>query len=179
MVTHRLGQRITELRGTYSLDRETLERRSGVPAGLVARVEDEGFVPDLATLLGIARAFGVRLGTLLDDHVEEGPVVTRAADAGSSFRNGLRFNPLAAGKGGRHMEPFLVDIEPGAVREESAAEGEEFILVISGRVRFEYGNSAETLGPGDSVYYDAVVPHRVSCAEASPARFLVVIHTPL
>ena len=168
-----------ELRETYSIDRETLAERSGISAELVERIEDGGFIPDLATLLKIARAFGVRLGTLLDDHEEEGPVVARAADAPAPYSHGISFNHLAASKGGRNMEPILVCIEPGAVRDEAAAEGEEFILVISGSLKFEYGNTGETLRAGDSVYYDAIVPHRISCADDAPARFLAVIHTPL
>jgi len=89
------------------------------------------------------------------------------------------FKSLAATKGGRHMEPILVDIRPGSIREEAASEGEAFIHVISGNLKFEYGNTVETLKPGDSVYYDAIVPHRVSCAEDSPVRIITVIYTPL
>jgi quercetin dioxygenase-like cupin family protein len=185
MKAHTLGQRITGLRGTYSLERETLAERSGVSVDLIAKVEDEGLIPDLATLLKMAQAFGVRLGTLLDDYEEQGPVVTRAHSASASAaalsasRKGIVFKSLAATKGGRHMEPFLVDIRPDAVREEAASEGEAFIHVVSGNLKFEYGNTVETLKPGDSVYYDAIVPHRVSCADDSPARILTVIYTPL
>jgi len=185
MKTNTLGRRIAELCGTYSIDRETLAERSGVSVDLLAKTEDEGLIPDLSTLLKIAQAFGVRLGTLLDDYEEQGPVITRAhsapatAAALSASRKGVVFKSLAATKGGRHMEPFLVDIRPGAVREEAASEGEAFIHVVSGNIKFEYGNTAETLKPGDSVYYDAIVPHCVSCADDSPARILTVIYTPL
>jgi transcriptional regulator with XRE-family HTH domain/uncharacterized RmlC-like cupin family protein len=200
MATHTPGERIAELRKTYSTSRETLAERSGIPVEQIAKIEDEGHIPDLAPLIKIARALGVRLGTLLDDHEELGPVITRAGEAAASVRfmtglpqegrglsegksaaghQGLSFKALAADKNGRHMEPFIVDIEPGAVQEKSAHEGEEFIHVLSGSLSLEYGTSAETLKAGDSVYYDSIVPHRVLSADSQPVKILAVIYTPV
>ena len=196
MVTHTPGERIAELRKTYSISRETLSERSGIPVALIAKIEDEGHIPDLAPLIKIARALGVRLGTLLDDHEELGPVITRAGEATASVRfvtdlpeeqasaaakdhQGLSFKALAADKNSRHMEPFIVDIEPGAVQEKSAHEGEEFIHVLSGSLSLEYGTVKETLKAGDSVYYDSIVPHRVLSADSQPLKILAVIYTPV
>ncbi|MDR2102019.1 MAG: XRE family transcriptional regulator, partial [Treponema sp.] len=175
---HTPGERILELCKTYSITRETLAERSGLDLELIRRIEEEGFIPDLAPLVRISRALGVRLGTLMDDHEELGPVITRAGEAeaaarfvtgffedpvpetgvpgnagkapGNSPRPGLNFKTLAAGKGGRHMEPFIVDIEPGAVQEKSVHEGEEFIHVLSGQLSLEYGKDRNILNAGDS-----------------------------
>jgi len=193
-MAHTPGQRIVELRKTYSLSRETLAERSGIPVALIAKIEDEGHIPDLAPLIKIARALGVRLGTLLDDHEKLGPVITRAGEAAESPRfitglpesadggkghQGLTFKALAADKSGRHMEPFIVDIEPDAVQEKSAHEGEEFIHVLAGNLKLEYGTASETLKAGDSVYYDSIVPHRVISADSQPVKILAVIYTPV
>ena len=196
MATHTPGQRIVELRSTYSISREMLAERSGISVELIAKIEDEGHIPDLAPLIKIARALGVRLGTLLDDHEQLGPVITRAGEAAASERfrtglpeneapaatqdhKGLSFKALAADKNGRHMEPFIVDIEPDAVQEKSTHEGEEFIHVLEGNLRLEYGTTSDTLKAGDSVYYDSIVPHRVISADAQPVKILAVIYTPV
>jgi len=194
MAKHTPGQRISELRGTYSISREVLAERSGISKELIAKIEDEGHIPDLAPLIKISRALGVRLGTLLDDHEQLGPVITRAGEEASSERfktglpddsgaktdhKGLSFKALAADKNGRHMEPFIVDIEPNAVQEKSAHEGEEFIHVLAGNLKLEYGTTTETLKTGDSVYYDSIVPHRVISADAQPVKILAVIYTPM
>jgi transcriptional regulator with XRE-family HTH domain len=194
---HTPGERITELRKTYSITRESLAERSGLDGELIRRIEEAGHIPDLAPLVKISRALGVRLGTLLDDHEELGPVITRAGAAESTARfvtglpetpapsgekarahQGLNFKALAADKGGRHMEPFLVDIEPDAVQEKSTHEGEEFIHILSGRLSLEYGKDTSVLEAGDSVYYDSIVPHRVISADKKPVRILAVIYTP-
>jgi transcriptional regulator with XRE-family HTH domain len=205
---HSPGDRIVELRKTYSLSRETLAERSGMDPELIRRIE-EGRIPDLAPLLKISRALGVRLGTLLDDHEELGPVITRAGEAGEAARfitgivrenqaagqgpaeqapktaetagkthKGLHFHTLAADKAGRHMEPFIVDIEGGAEQAKSAHEGEEFIHVLSGSLRIEYGDDDYSLQAGDSIYYDSIVPHRLNSADGKPLRILAVIYTP-
>jgi len=196
MTTHTPGQRITELRKTYSVSRETLAERSGISVEMIAKIEDEGHIPDLAPLIKISRALGVRLGTLLDDHEELGPVITRSGETAGSERfktglpetiistsaqghHGLSFKALAAAKNGRHMEPFIVDIEPDAVQEKSTHEGEEFIHVLEGSLRLEYGTVTETLKAGDSVYYDSIVPHRVISADSNPVKILAVIYTPV
>jgi quercetin dioxygenase-like cupin family protein/DNA-binding XRE family transcriptional regulator len=188
-----------ELRNTYSISRETLAERSGIPQEMIAKIEDEGHIPDLAPLIKISRSLGVRLGTLLDDHEQLGPVITRSGEAAASARfmtglpedaaaagaqsahehQGLSFKTLAADKNGRHMEPFIVDIEPDAVQEKSTHEGEEFIHVLAGNLKLEYGAVSETLNTGDSVYYDSIVPHRVISANSQPVKILAVIYTPV
>ncbi|MDR2552229.1 MAG: cupin domain-containing protein [Treponema sp.] len=196
---HTPGKRIAELCKTFGINRETLAERSGLPAALIQTIEEEGHIPDLAPLIRISRALGVRLGTLLDDHEELGPVITRSGEAAAAPRfitglpepaaastgpaeaahQGLHFKTLAADKGGRHMEPFIVDIEADAVQEKSFHEGEEFIYVLAGSLSLEYGTASHLLQAGDSVYYDSIVPHRVLSANAEPARILAVIYTPV
>ncbi|MDR2471454.1 MAG: XRE family transcriptional regulator, partial [Treponema sp.] len=155
------GERIIELCKTYSISMETLAERSGLDPVLIRRIEEEGLIPDLAPLMKIARALGVRLGTLLDDHEELGPVITRRGEAAAGVRfitgsvsgnngtrdtgsaggesagpanhagaTGHRFHTLAAGKGSRHMEPFIVDMEHDEDQPKSSHEGEEFIHVL-------------------------------------------------
>jgi len=189
-----LGERIAEIRKTYSISREDLAERSGVSAALIAKIEDAGLIPDLAPLIKISRGLGVRLGTLLDDHEQLGPVICRAGDAFASSRfktglpegaamdkghHGMSFYALAADKTGRHMEPFIVAIEPDAKQERSTHEGEEFIYVMEGALTLEYGNDKETLKSGDSVYYDSIVPHRLYSADNNPVKILAVIYTPV
>ncbi|MDR1307066.1 MAG: cupin domain-containing protein [Treponema sp.] len=192
------GERIIELCKTYSMSRETLAERSGLDSELIRRIEEEGYIPDLAPLLKLSRALGVRLGTLLDDHEELGPVIIRKGEASGGVRfitgsgdnpaasslpaktpgaQGHYFYALAADKGSRHMEPFIVDMEHDEEQPKSSHEGEEFIYVLEGTIRVEYGKDNHTINQGDSIYYDSIVPHRVF-SSGGRARILAVIYTP-
>ncbi|MCL2180138.1 MAG: XRE family transcriptional regulator [Treponema sp.] len=194
MATHTLGERIAEIRKTYSITREVLSERSGVSADLITKIEDDGHIPDLAPLIKISRGLGVRLGTLLDDHEQLGPVICRAGHAAGTTRfktgvpegaeksaghHGMSFNALAADKNGRHMEPFIVTIQADAKQDKSAHEGEEFIYVMEGTLALEYGTDKDTLQTGDSVYYDSIVPHKVFSADKNPVKILAVVYTPV
>jgi transcriptional regulator with XRE-family HTH domain len=187
------GERIAELCKTYSTSMETLAERSGISLELIRRITENGHIPDLAPLLKISRALGVRLGTLLDDNEKIGPVITRAGEADETPRfitgltsesasdghHGLVFKALAADKSGRHMEPFIVDIKVDAEQTKSTHEGEEFIYVLSGNLSLEYGADVYTLAAGDSIFYDSIVPHRLLPADKQPVRILAVIYTPV
>jgi transcriptional regulator with XRE-family HTH domain len=185
------GERIIELCKTYSVSKETLAERSGLSLELIERITENGHIPDLAPLLKIARALGVRLGTFLDDNERLGPVITRAGAADETPRfttglpdketegcHGLTFTALAADKSGRHMEPFIVDIAVDAKQTKSTHEGEEFVYVLNGTLSLEYGADTHILHAGDSVFYDSIVPHRLLSADNRPVRIIAVIYTP-
>ncbi len=185
---NRIGKKITTLRESLGLSVEELAERAGAEAHLIAGIEQGALVPCLTPLIKITRALGVRLGTLLDDEDQVGPVVTRggAGEAVTRLKDletgtatgTLDFFSLAHGKSARHMEPFLIDVNPAADRSLSSHEGEEFIFVLDGAVQVEYGKDLHALGAGDSIYYDSIVPHQVRSAGDARAKILAVVYAP-
>ncbi len=150
---------------------DELADRCSCDAATIEHLESGESAPSLAPLIKVTRALGVRLGTLLDDDTQLGPVVTRAGEAASVARvrdletasggGTLDFFSLAAGKAARHMEPFIITVHPGEDRELSEHEGEEFMYVLDGTIEVEYGKDLYTLTQGDSIYLDSIVPHQV------------------
>jgi transcriptional regulator with XRE-family HTH domain len=185
---NRIGEKVTTVRESLGLTCEDLAERSGCEVAVIERIEAGEIVPSLAPLITISRALGVRLGTLLDDDTNVGPVVTRADEAAEVERlksletvgagGTLDFFSLAAGKTARHMEPFLIDVNPADGHELSSHEGEEFLFVLGGELEVEYGKDTHVLGLGDSIYYDSIVPHQVRSSGDAPARILAVVYTP-
>jgi transcriptional regulator with XRE-family HTH domain len=186
---NRIGSKITTLRESLGLSVEELAERSGSEVRLIAGIENGELVPCLAPLIQITRALGVRLGTLLDDDTNIGPVVTRSGasesaprvrdlETGATGGGTLEFFSLASGKTARHMEPFLIDVNPGEEHSLSTHEGEEFIFVVSGVIEVEYGKDVHILGAGDSIYYDSIVPHQVRAGSDSTAKILAVVYAP-
>jgi quercetin dioxygenase-like cupin family protein len=187
-VESRIGEKVATVRQSLGLTCEQVAERSECDVAVIERIEAGELVPSLAPLIKISRALGVRLGTLLDDDTQVGPVVTRADEAAEvarlkSLETGtgsgtLDFFSLAAGKTARHMEPFLIDVHPGEDHTLSSHEGEEFLYVLGGELEVAYGKDVHTLAVGDSIYYDSIVPHHVRAAGISPARILAVVYTP-
>jgi mannose-6-phosphate isomerase-like protein (cupin superfamily) len=102
----------------------------------------------------------------------------RATGQVSSSLGAMSFYSLAKGKSGRSMEPLIVDLRPVAGPESapSTHEGEEFIYVLQGEAEIRYGSESFRLAVGDSIYYDSIVPHRVS--SSAPAKVLAVVYAP-
>ena len=185
----RTGEKLTTLRDSLGLTVEQLAERSGCDVAVIEQLEAGELAPSLAPLIKITRALGCRLGTLLDDDTQMGPIVTRAdqsesvvrlrsLETGTADRGQLEFFSLAADKSSRHMEPFRVVVQSGATRSLSTHEGEEVIYVLDGRIEVEYGKELHVLGAGDSIYYDSIVPHQVRAAGEDAATILAVIYSP-
>ncbi|MCR4957817.1 MAG: XRE family transcriptional regulator [Prevotella sp.] len=190
--THSIvGAKIKRLRETKNLSIEEISERSGLTAEQILSIENDVNLPSLGPLIKIARALGVRLGTFMDDNDAIGPVITRAkdreAESSISFSNGtidarkhMEYHPLAKQKAGRHMEPFIIDINPEDKPDFqlSEHEGEEFIYVMQGEVEIVYGKMTYNLKEGDSIYYDSIVKHHVHGAPGKSAKILAMVYIP-
>lgn len=184
-----VGQKIKGFRESKNISIEDMAERSGLSVAQIESIENDEHLPSLGPLIKVARALGVRLGTFLDDNDELGPVVCRAEEHNSSisFSNGtadarkhMEYFSLAKEKAGRHMEPFIIDIQASEERnfKLSAHEGEEFIYVLAGELEIEYGKEKYTLKEGDSIYYDSIVEHHVHGAEGKAAKILALVYIP-
>lgn len=186
-----VGHKIKGIRESKNLTIEEISQRSGLSVEQITSIENDQNLPSLGPLIKIARALGVRLGTFLDDNDELGPVVCRAAErednSSISFSNDaadarkhMIYHSLAKQKAGRHMEPFIIDIQPSEEKafKLSAHEGEEFIYVLEGEVEIDYGKEKYTLSKGDSIFYDSIVEHHVHGATGKSARILALVYIP-
>jgi transcriptional regulator with XRE-family HTH domain len=183
----RLGARVRKFREQQQVGIEELAERTGLSPSLLRSVEEEDLYPSLGPLLRISRALGVRLGTFLDDHAVADPVILRLAERHEDFsmhdRSGspasTRYFSLGRGKTDRHMEPFFIELFPERGEPAlSSHEGEELLIVHSGRVEVRYGAERSELGPGDSVYYNSVVPHHVGAVGHEKAEIYAVLYLP-
>ncbi len=188
MKTEKVGQRIRKFMAEKELSLEALAEQTGLEPGVLTTIVEDDVYPSLGPLLKIARVLGVRLGTFLDDQIGSDPLVIRRQDRkqelsmlrGKDRPVALKFYSLGSGKSDRHMDPFYVELLPESEKSKdlSSHEGEEFIVVYSGRVEVTYGTEVYELDAGDSIYYNSIVPHYVSCKGAQPAAIYAVLYIP-
>lgn len=188
MSADKLGVRVNKYREERKMSREELAAAADIPLSVLTELEDENICPSIAPLQKIARALNVRLGTFMDDQISTDPLIVRQASReadltmqqGSSKSPAVRFHSLGKGKNDRNMEPFYIELspEPEEDRKLSSHQGEEFIVVQSGKLRVLYGKEEHVLGKGDSIYYNSIVPHYVGAAGDEPAEIYAVIYYP-
>ena len=191
----KMGKKIKTLREAHGLSVEELSERSGLDISVIEGLENGTAATSLAPLIKITRALGVRLGTLMDDDEQLGPVFTDedSMEAGTVVRSfgtssdagDLNYFSLAAGRPSRHIDPFIITITPSGETDHALRghEGEEFLYGLEGEIEIEYGHGKNgkiyVLGPGESIYYDSIVPHQVRAHDGQKAKFLAVVYTPV
>lgn len=183
-----VGKKIRQLREARKLSIEQLAEHCKTDKKFIEELESDQLVPSVAPLLKIARGLGVSLSTFLDDDPTSGAVVTRAGQSETALEfsglgpycvSTLEFHPLARNKKDRHMEPFIIDVQPSVPEENTFSnhEGEEFIYVLKGEIEVLYGDDRHVLGAGDSIYYASSTPHQVQALGDKESQILAVIYS--
>jgi transcriptional regulator with XRE-family HTH domain len=184
----RVGERIRELRESKGLSLQDMANRTGYSSALLSQVENHFISPPLGGLIKIAKALEVKVGTFFGDEPRESYAIVRkderkhisrfASKEGVSY--GYSYESLGFDKKDRQMEPFLVTLEPATVKSEklSSHDGEEFIFVLEGEMEAILGDHKDVLHPGDCIYYDSTIPHKVQCHREVPTKILAVLWTP-
>ncbi|MBN2495225.1 MAG: cupin domain-containing protein [Deltaproteobacteria bacterium] len=190
----RVGERVKRLREGAGLSVEQLATRCKLDEDQIRRIEEELISPALGVLVKICEGLGVRLGRFF----EQGPrkyyslfrsddqkVRTRfATKNGTDY--GYEYHSLGAEKRERYMEPFLITVSPPSdeshlpteLEELARHSGEEFVYVLEGEIEIHLQDERFVLRPGDSLYYDASMPHRVIHRGKQRSRVLAVIYLP-
>ena len=184
----RVGEKVRELRESKGLSLQDLANRTGYSSALLSQVENHFISPPLGGLIKIAKALEVKVGTFFGDEPRESYAIVRkderkhvsrfASKEGVSY--GYSYESLGFDKKDRQMEPFLVTLEPATVKSEklSSHDGEEFIFVLEGEMEAILGDHKDVLQPGDCIYYDSTIPHKVQCHREAPTKILAVLWTP-
>ena len=179
-----LGMRIRTLRRERNLTLERLSELANLSVGIVSQIERGRGNPSFATLVQLAHGLDIPVGRLLHVAEHKAPVVRRGERRrldghGLGFDDGGRYELLTPDFSGS-LEVVWVEHSPGY--DTSATpyrhNGEEFGLVIEGRVVVHLDGVAHDLGPGDSIRYDSSVPHWYSNPGPENCRAVWVITPP-
>ena len=183
----RVGEKIKQLREKKGLSLKEVADATGFSTALLSQVENHLVSPSLGSIIKLAKALEVRVGDFFGETQGEPFAIVRkderkkisrfASKEGVSY--GYSYESLGFEKRNRRMEPFIVTLEPATLKtsKTSAHEGEEFIFVLEGEMEVILGNHTDILYPGDSIYYDSNIPHRVQCHQDKVTRILAVLYT--
>ncbi len=177
-----IGPRVKALRESMGLSLRDLAQRSGVSAPMLSQVERSDTSPTLQVATKIAAGLDLRLSQLL--RLDEGGAVTVVREAerrtgGGS--GGHAFEILTPALPGQRLELSRHELAAGAT---TGGPGDppmhepgsrEIALVDQGSVVLEIDGEQHALGPGDTVTFDADLPHRFTNPGDEPAILLAVV----
>jgi transcriptional regulator with XRE-family HTH domain len=178
-----IAGRLKALRTMRGMTLERLAAATGLTRSYLSKIENARKVPPIATLSRIAHALGTGIGNFFGGRTQarESASLVRKSErlpivrGGSAF--GYDYESLAHQRLAKRMDPFIFTFPSKIDRHVYFEhEGEEFVFVLSGKVVFQVGDQRWTLQEGDSLYFDAAVPHR-GWSEGREARALVVMNS--
>ena len=182
-----ITKNIKELRKQKQITLQQLADLTGLTKGYLSKIERAKKAPPYSTLNKIALALNVDAASLLGSNFNQPQdkriSFTRQHDRqrveqlgsiadGSLY--GYQYEALAYDKHGKNMEPFIIEpaFEDEAIFQH---EGEEFMFVLEGKHEFVYDGETYIMEKGDSVYFDAAVPHTGKSLGKKKAKLLAVL----
>ena len=176
-----VGTRVKSLREAMDLSLRDLAERSGVSAPMLSQVERGDTSPTLAVAQKIAAGLDLTLSQLLRLDEDRHVVVVRDGQGRTRRRRGHRVEELTPPLPGQRADVSLHILAPGAAT--GAADdppvhepgSRETTVVIEGATELFIDGQRHQLKEGDSVTFDADLPHHFENNGEIDARLIAVI----
>jgi transcriptional regulator with XRE-family HTH domain len=175
-----IGERLRSLRQARGLGVRELARRVGVTPSLLSQMERGSVNPSVVTLFGLAEALETTTDSFFREEHEVAtppdPVVRRDERARIMLSDGICWERLTPTD--EHDFEFMHCVyPPGAT---SAAEmqhhpGRDYGILLEGELEIDVGFATYHLEPGDSIAFDASLPHRLTNRGTVPAHTIWVV----
>jgi transcriptional regulator with XRE-family HTH domain len=156
-----LAQRLREERRLRGWTLDELADRAGVSKSLLSKIERDQVSPSLRTLKALADGLDVPLAWLLHEDDLEQYIVRKDRRQqfvvpGSEIRREVIAPALL-----RQLTMLIAYLEPGqsSYSRPDVHHGEECLHVLTGQLTAMVGGQTTLLDTGDTIYFDARVPH--------------------
>ncbi|HET8863046.1 MAG TPA: XRE family transcriptional regulator [Solirubrobacterales bacterium] len=176
-----IGSRVRALREAMGFSLRDLAERSGVSAPMLSQVERGETSPTLAVAEKIAAGLELTLSQLLRLDEGEHVAVSRAGERRRYERGGHRFEELTPPLPGQRADVSVHTLKAGATTggpddpPMHEPGSRETAVVLTGVVALIVDGTRHELHTGDSVTFDADLPHHFENEGEEQARFLAVI----
>lgn len=175
-----IGGRLRTLRQNQGLGVRELARRVGVTASLLSQMERGAVNPSVVTLFRLAEALDTTTDSFFGDNRDPGAqlqtVVRRDERAHITLSGEITWERLTPTD--EHDFEFMqCTYPPGATSADDMQRhpGRDYGILLEGRLDIEVGFTTYRLEPGDSIAFDASLPHRLSNPGDVAARTIWVV----
>lgn len=174
-----IAERLRGLHEVLELTAEDIARECEFSAEEYRLAETGEYDISVSMLQKIARQYGISLDALMfgEEPKMSSYFLTRAGKGTSIERTkAYKYQSLAAGFINRSADPFIVTVEPNeAPIHYNSHNGQEFNLVLEGRMMLCIEGKELVLNEGDSLFFNSKLPHGMKALDNKTVRFLAVI----
>jgi len=176
-----LGERIRQLRKVKRLTIVEVAKATGIDQATLSRIENGRMTGTLDSHRRIADALGVRLTELYDSVMRQ---IAEAKDRKTlqkletfSHSGGAVAELLTTGVLQKKMMPVLLKLKGKGhtETEELAFSSERFVYILKGSVSVILASDQKTLNQGETLYFNASLPHHFINRLKSESRILSII----
>lgn len=179
MFQGKIGNLIRDLRQSNGIKLKGLAARTGLTPSFISQVEREIVSPSLSSLDKIASALKVPLGYFFKDEMFKDLVIVREKERHKVINDEYNSSceNLIPGLTNTHCTPLLFTLSAGGEtgRQLRAHRGDEFGIVLKGKVKVEIDSKEFMLQKGDSIYCRYGHSQRVINAGNDEAKFLWIV----
>jgi transcriptional regulator with XRE-family HTH domain len=174
-----IGPKLRALRRRRGLSLRALAELCGLSANTISLVERGKTSPSVATLHRLATGLGVSMTFFFEEAERREVVFVRADHRARTRSDSVIMENLGSGLRGQTMEPLLVVLQPGAGSgdEPIVHLGHEFVFCFEGKIEYRIKDDRYLLDVGDSLIFEAHLPHRWRNAGESPSTVLLILQT--
>ena len=173
-----VGHRLRELRTAQGLSIRSLAEVSGLNFNTLSLIETGKTSPSVGTLQRLALALRVPITAFFEIEPTRKNIVYQKAGQHPRgvFAHGF-IEDLGAGLTLNGGQPLLVTLSPGANSgtDPIVHTGHEFVFCLEGCLTYTIEGREYLLEPGDSLIFEAHLPHRWGNAEDTPSHSLLII----
>ncbi len=174
-----VGRKLRELRNGKGLSLRALADLSGLNVNTLSLVENGKSSPSVSTLQQLALALDVPIATFF----ESDPSIMKAVYTPVEQRPTAAFGStlmqnLGKDLAGSAVQPFVVSLQSGMGSGDQVIvhTGHEFVYVLSGSIHYQVGEVEYQLKAGDSLVFEAHLPHRWENDSESTAEILLILY---
>jgi transcriptional regulator with XRE-family HTH domain len=174
-----VGLKIRELRNQREFSLRKLAERSGLNINTLSLIENGKSSPSVGTLQQLARALEVPITAFFESE----PVSKRVVFTGHDHRPGATLNNAHMQNLGKDLvenavQPFIVTLDQGAGSGERMIvhTGHEFVYCLKGRVSYIIDQREYSFEPGDSVVFEAHLPHQWKNTGEGQSQIILVLY---
>jgi transcriptional regulator with XRE-family HTH domain len=174
-----VGRRIRDAREASGMTLRTVSGASGLSTSMLSLVERGRTSPSIGTLVSICDALSLPLASLFSGSQDGGARLIPRAETPTRSKGGTKRRVIVDDR--RHgMELSEELYAPGAASGEAPLDdsGEEFGVVVTGRLDVEVDGTTYRLGDGDAVRFATRSPHRAANRGRGTARAIWVTIRP-
>lgn len=176
-----LGDKIRKIRSDKNMSLRELADKTGLTPSFLSQVERDLAEPSITSLRKIAEAMGVPIFYFLLEGNEPSPVVRKHERKVLRMPKSHLSYELLSPDLDKTMEVWMARLEPGAVSCDTPLShpGEECIVVLQGAMEIQIGDETYFLGEGDSIYYFAAIPHKLTSVGEKELVFISAVTPPM